>query len=82
VGDGRIVLKGAAVVPVHRRLPEAELAALLAGLERRDVDEVAKALDVASIIIEPADIVHLPRFARWIRVEVMPPTAAPAGGQP
>lgn len=81
VGDGRIVLKGAAVVPVHRRLPEAELAALLAGLERRDVDEVAKALDVASIIIEPADIVHLPRFARWIRVEVMPPTAAPAGGQ-
>ncbi|NLY51723.1 MAG: hypothetical protein GX063_02305 [Firmicutes bacterium] len=82
VEDGNIVLSGEAAAPVHRRLPEAQLAALFAGLERREVDEMAKVLDAASIVIEPADVGHLPRLAHWIRVEVTPPEAVTAGGQP
>ncbi|NLY29365.1 MAG: hypothetical protein GX047_01905 [Firmicutes bacterium] len=82
VGDGNIVLTGEVAAPVHRRLPEAQLAALFAGLERREVDEMAKVLDAASIVIEPADVGHLPRLAHWIKVEVTAPETVLAGGQP
>ncbi len=82
VRDDNIVLTGEVAAPVHRRLPEAQLAALFAGLDRREVDEIAKVLDAASIVIEPDDTKQLPRLAHWIKVQVTLPHAVPAGGEP
>ena len=80
--NGSIVLAADVKAPVHRRLSESDLARLLVGLRQQEVGELAKVLDVDSIMIMPSEVERLPRFAHWIKVEVKAPEAAVAISQP
>lgn len=82
VADSAITLVADVKAPVHRRLPVGELARRLVGLERQEVSELGKALDVDSIEIVPHDVGRLPRFAHWIKVEVKVPEGEVAKSQP
>ncbi|NLJ85420.1 MAG: hypothetical protein GX322_03195 [Firmicutes bacterium] len=74
--DNAVVLLEADVkAPVHRQILAGEVARLLAGLRRQDVEELSKVLDAESIAIEPDNASYLPRFAHWIKVEVGAPEA-------
>jgi hypothetical protein len=68
--------------PVHRKFLPSDLARLLVGLGRQEVEQLAKALDVDSVVVTPKDVERLPRFAHWIKVEVKGPEAEVVSTEP
>ena len=80
--EGWITLDADVKAPVHRRLLAAELARLLVGLRRQEVEQLARALDADSVVITPEHVERLPRFPHWIKVEVKVPEAAVVSNQP